>query len=127
MTTHARRRLGDRRVKPRFEFVGQLWGALETAEPLRLCNLGRGGALLEARFAMQVDTVHRLRIASGAGASELQARVRHVTVSPEEATPRYLIGLEFLALPPAAVEHIEQLMAANAGPDDTGVMAGKPE
>lgn len=127
MTTHARRRLGDRRAKPRFEFVGQLWGALDTTEPLRLRNLGRGGALLEARFAMQVDTVHRLRIATGDRTSDLQARVRHVTVSPDEAMPRYLIGLEFFALPPAAVEHVEQVMAANEGPVDSATLLGTQE
>jgi hypothetical protein len=116
MTTHARKRLGDRRSKPRFEFVGQLWGALDTTEPLRLLNLGRTGALLDARFAMEVDTVHRLRIASNSRTSDLQARVRHITESPDGNSPRYLIGLEFIALPAAAMEHIDELMAANPSP-----------
>jgi hypothetical protein len=116
MTLPGRKRLGDRRGRPRFEFVGQLWGSLETIEPLRLRNLGRGGALLEARFALQVDTTHRLRIASADQTSDLQARVRHVSLEPEAGRPRYLIGLEFLTLPPAAVAHLERLIAANVDP-----------
>lgn len=117
MSHAARRRLGDRRGRRRFEIVGQLWGALESVEPLRLRNLARGGALLESRFTLQVDTVHRLRIASAGRTSDLQARVRHVS-RPPGTGGNYLIGLEFLALPPLATEHLEQLIAANADPVD---------
>lgn len=109
-----RERLGDRRARPRFEILSQIWGALEAVEPLRLRNLGRGGALLEARFALQVDAVHRLRIASPDRTSDVQAKVRHVTPAPGLGPGGYLMGLEFLALPPLAVEHLEQLLAANA-------------
>jgi hypothetical protein len=42
--------------------------------------------------------------------------VRHITESPDGNSPRYLIGLEFIALPAAATEHIDELMAANASP-----------
>lgn len=118
MTQSVRRRLGDRRSRPRFEVVGQLWGALDTIEPLRLRNLCPGGALLEARFALQVDTVHRLRIASAGQTSDLQARVRHVTSERDGNRVRYFIGLEFLALPRLAVDHLERLIAANADPVD---------
>jgi hypothetical protein len=44
-----KRRLGDRRGRARFEIVGQLWGALESVQPLVLHTLSRGGALLESR------------------------------------------------------------------------------
>lgn len=117
MSHAARRRLGDRRGRRRFEIVGQLWGSLESVEPLRLRNLARGGALLESRFTLQVDTVHRLRIASPGRTTDLQARVRHVS-RPPGAAGNYLIGLEFLALPPLATEHLERLIAANADPVD---------
>jgi hypothetical protein len=116
MNQSVRRRLGDRRGRPRFEVVGQLWGALETIEPLRLCDLCRGGALLEAKFALQVDTVHRLRIASPGRTSDVQARVRHVSSQRDGSRVRYFIGLEFLALPQLAVEHLERLIVANVDP-----------
>lgn len=127
MTLPARRRLGDRRGRRRYEIVGQLWGALESVEPLRLRNLARGGALLESRFSLQVDSVHRLRIASADRTTDVQARVRHVsrpTGSP--ASSSYLIGLEFLALPPLATEHLEQLIAANTSPVEVEIQ-GAPE
>lgn len=127
MSYPARRRLGDRRGRRRFEIVGQLWGALEAVEPLRLRELARGGALLESGFSLQVDTIHRLRIASADRTTDLQARVRHVSRPQSSAgPPAYLIGLEFLALPPLAVEHIEQLLAANVDPIEVR-LAGAPE
>ena len=35
--------------------------------------------------------------------------------------PSYLIGMEFIALPPLATEHLEQLLAANAPPVDVSL------
>jgi hypothetical protein len=109
-----RRRLGDRRGRPRFEIVGQLWGALESVEPLRLHNLSRGGALIEARVPLQPDSIHRLRFSHAGQVADLQARVRHVTArsgaSPHDS---FLVGLEFLAVPPATLSQIEQLVTAN--------------
>lgn len=109
-----RRRLGDRRGRPRFEIVGQLWGALESIEPLHLHDLSRGGALLEARMPLQPDSIHRLRFSYAGQVADLQARVRHVTArSTPTAHESFLVGLEFLSVPPAALEQIDRLVAAN--------------
>jgi hypothetical protein len=110
-----RRRLGDRRGRARFEIVGQLWGSLESMEPLRLVNLSRGGALLETRLPLVRDSIHRLRLAVQGQALDVQARVCHVAaLAPGSAGERFLVGLEFLALPAAVLEHIDRLVALNA-------------
>lgn len=117
MNDPVRRRLGDRRTHRRFEIVGQLWGALEAVEPVVLHNLAESGALLEARFSLPKDSVHRIRIASPERTSEVQARVRHVSrPTGGDPGPAFLIGLEFMPLPPLAHEHIAQLIAANSDP-----------
>lgn len=114
-----RRRLGDRRGRPRFEIVGQLWGALESVEPLRLRNLSRGGALIESRLPLHPDSIHRLRLAYGGQVSDIQARVRHVTpFSAASMHDRFLVGVEFIALPPSAATQIELLVAAGADAHD---------
>ncbi len=104
-----RRRLGDRRTRRRFEIVGQLWGALETIESLRMRNVSPGGALLESRFALAVDSVHRVRLDIEGQWCDVQARVRHVEQLQGPA-PRFMIGLEFLAPPEAASAHLMALM-----------------
>src|SRR5512132_2338566 len=89
-------RLGDRRAELRFEIIGQLWGSLEVTEQLPLRNVGRGGALIEARVPLSADAVHNVRLMLGDQANDVQARVRHVTPVREGAGERYLIGLEFV-------------------------------
>jgi len=114
MASHER--LGDRRSDLRFEIIGQLWGSLETVEPLPLRNVGRGGALVESRLPLAADTVHGVRLAYNARTSTIQAKVRHVTpiVNPS-GIERYLIGLEFLSPEETALEQIDHLVAASGG------------
>lgn len=108
MTTN--RRLGDRRSRPRFEIVGQLWGALETVEPLELRDISRGGVLLESRLPLTPDSVHRLRVAFNDFIADVQARVRHVRTVTKPAGDHYLIGLEFLHVQQAALDRIDELV-----------------
>src|SRR5437870_2075071 len=39
------RPLGDRRARVRFEVVGSFWGTVDLAEPARVININRTGAL----------------------------------------------------------------------------------
>ena len=109
-------RLGDRRHDLRFEIIGQLWGSLETVEPLPLRNVGRGGALVESRLPLAPEAVHGVRLAHNARTATIQARVCHVTpiVSPSGAE-RYLIGLEFLEPDAGALQQIDSLVTASGG------------
>lgn len=105
-------RLGDRRSELRFEIIGQLWGSLEVYERLPLRNLGRGGALVESLLPLSADTIHGVRLVLNQRASELQARVRHVRPLREAAGDRYLVGLEFVDVPPSTLEQIDRIVAA---------------
>jgi hypothetical protein len=109
-------RLGDRRRDLRFEIIGQLWGSLETVEPLPLRNVARGGALVESRLPLASETVHNVRLAYEAHTTTIAARVCHVTpiVSPD-GTERYLVGLQFLEPDSAAIEQIDNLVTASGG------------
>ncbi len=104
-------RLGDRRGELRFEIIGQLWGSLEVYERLPLRNLGRGGALVESLLPLSTDTVHGVRLVLDQRTSELQARVRHVRALREASGEKYLVGLEFVSVPPATLEQIDRIVA----------------
>ena len=67
-------RLGDRRTDLRFEIIGQLWGSLETVEDLPLCNLARGGALVESRMPVNPEMVRAVRFAFDGTTHDVQAR-----------------------------------------------------
>jgi hypothetical protein len=112
MTT--RRRLGDRRNRVRYEIVGQLWGSLETFEPMEVHNISRGGALVETHLPLSADSVQRLRLVAEEQALDLQARVAHVSQRQDVTAPEnFLVGMQFVGLPPAAVDYIDGIVTKN--------------
>ena len=87
--------MSDRREQPRFEIVGRLRGSVATNEPVRVVNIGAGGALVESPRAVPVESVVTIRMRSGAAEHDARFRVCHVRPTWERGRG-YLIGLEFL-------------------------------
>jgi hypothetical protein len=111
-----RRKLGDRRNRPRYDVVGDLWGTLETVLRLPLRNVGPGGALIESHVPLPAESVHRLTFRCGAQEAAAQVRVRHVKPSISlDGDLTYLIGVEFLSIHPALVGQVERWMATDGG------------
>ena len=86
--------MSDRRVQPRFEIVGRLRGSVASLDPLPLVNMSRGGALVRAPWALPLDSLHSIRLQSGAALHETMVRVRHVEPVWNDGAQQYLIGLE---------------------------------
>jgi len=104
-------RLADRRVATRFEIVGELWGSVLALEPLRVCNLAPGGALVESLAPLPVGSVQPIRLAQGAQTAEVRAAVRHLSpVHQQDGGQRYRVGLEFLDVNERAAQWIGALM-----------------
>jgi hypothetical protein len=105
-----KRRIGDRRGKPRFEIVGDLWGSLETTASMLVHNLGRGGALLESPLPLASESVHWVTALAEGEPHQVQVRVRHSSPVTSGAGQRFLIGVQFLKLSPgleaAIVRHM---------------------
>lgn len=107
------RRLGDRRQRPRFEIVGQLWGSLELVEPLAVIDLSRGGALVEGAAELPVESVHRLRVETGTETVDVQVRVAHASaVETAQGAGVHRSGVEFLTVPEGAAAWLEAAVAA---------------
>ena len=95
-----RRKIGDRRIRPRFDIVGDLWGTLETVLQLPLRNVSRGGALIHSHVPLPSQSVHRLAFnadgaAENSGKNEAKESLRH------EAGKRHVRRNVF----PDALEH----------------------
>src|SRR6188508_2196513 len=105
--------LGDRRAAVRFDLGGQVWGTVETKDPLTIRNIGRGGLLVESMRPLRVDSMHQMHLVLHADESIVQGKVRHVT-GIRDALPRlrYLIGFEFVDVPAPTLDWIDQLVAA---------------
>ena len=76
------RRLGDRRGRPRFEIVGELWGTLDTALSMPLLNVGRGGALVRSTVPLP-----RAAAAGPAAARTSRVETSASTTSPARGPP----------------------------------------
>jgi hypothetical protein len=105
-----RRRNSDRRVQPRFEVVGDLWGTLEIVCPLPVLDISAGGALIGSDRPWQVGSVHAISVANGRDVGDARVCVRHVRETAESGH-RFLIGLAFLTVSPALADEIAQWVA----------------
>ena len=108
-----RGRMSDRRVRPRFEIVGQLWGTMETVVAMTLCNVGYGGALVESDVPLPSNSEHHVTVTCDGVHSPMRVRVRHVAKT-HDANGRlaYLIGLEFVNLGATLRAQIESWLGA---------------
>ena len=111
-----RRKLGDRRNRPRYDIVGDLWGTLETVLHLPLRNVSPGGALIESHVPLPAESIHRLTFQCDGRDAATQVRVRHVSpMLSADGERTYLIGLEFISVHPALMGQITRWMAADNG------------
>ena len=109
----ARRKLGDRRGKPRFDIVGELPGTLETVLRVPMANISSGGALLQSHVALAPDSVHKVTLSAGGQDFITPVRVRHVRETTSADGERgFLIGVEFIALDPVLLGHMAELMGS---------------
>ena len=111
-----KRKIGDRRIRPRFEIVGDLWGTLETVLPLPVKDVGRGGALVESPVALVAESVHRVIFPAGGDDIAIPVRVRHVrTQTSGKGERTFLIGLEFMTTHPVLLEQIDRWVVEGLG------------
>jgi hypothetical protein len=105
------RRLADRRVRPRFEIVGELWGTVETILRMPLRNVSPGGALIQSPIALPVDSVHHVMLTNEGQHAPTSLRVRHVRPAADsDGRDYFLIGVEFITLPLPLQEQIARWM-----------------
>src|SRR6478609_3737501 len=108
-----RRKMADRRIRPRFDIVGDLWGTLETVLRLPLRNVSRGGALIHSHVPLPPESVHRLAFRADGQDHTVTVRVSRVDSQVSADGERtYLIGVEFLAVEAQLVAFVERMLVA---------------
>jgi hypothetical protein len=119
-----RRGMGDRRLKPRFDVVGQLAGTLDAALSMSLRDVGRGGAQVESFVQLAAGSVHRATFVCDGIEAGVQVCVRHVkSIVSSTGEQRYLMGVEFVSPSPAVLELIERWLLLHGG--DGAYLAGE--
>jgi hypothetical protein len=108
---NVKRRIGDRRGKPRFDVVGELWGTLEMVVGLAVRNASPAGALLESHVPLAPDSVHLLRLSGDERDTGTRVQVRHVNPAAAGAST-YLIGVGFLSPAPSFARTVAARIAS---------------
>jgi hypothetical protein len=108
-------RIGDRRSKPRFEIVGDLWGSVDVSTSLSVLNLGRGGALLDSPVPFVLESVHSVVALTDEESHKVTLRVRHSTGDERQGRRRFLIGVEFLDVSAALDDFLARHVAFGNG------------
>jgi hypothetical protein len=111
------RSAGDRRARVRFEVFGAFWGTFDAGDEVRVRNLTRFGALLEAQQPLAIESVQSLCLVLDGQPALAEARVRH-HVAEQSRCNCYLVGVEFISTSVAFLEAVERLMAYRALPTE---------
>ena len=87
----------DKRDTDRVPILGELRGEIMVFEPMAIKEISRGGAQIETRFPLQVDSLHDLRLTLGDRSVVVKGRVAHCRiVDVDQDVVMYRTGVEFI-------------------------------
>ena len=87
----------NKRETDRIPILGDLQGEIMVFEPLQIKEISRGGASVETRFALAIDSLHELRLTLGRRSVVLKGRIAHSRISDvDQEIVTYRSGIEFV-------------------------------
>src|SRR3982074_1258074 len=85
---------GNKRDTERVEILGELHGEVMVFQPMAIKEISRGGAQVETRFALQLESLHEFRLTLGDSSVIVKGRVVHCSISDvEQEIVTYRSGL----------------------------------
>jgi len=89
----------DKRDAERVPILGELQGEVMMFEPMLIKEISRGGATLETRFPLHLNSLHDLRLTLGDRSVVVKGRVIHSRISDvDQDIVTYRMGVEFVEL-----------------------------
>ena len=96
----------DKRDTDRVPILGELHGEIMLFEPMAVKEISHGGAQIETRFPLQIDSLHDLRLSLGDRSVVVKGRVAHCRISDvDQDVVMYRSGMEFVE-PSERVEEV---------------------
>lgn len=87
----------DKREGQRLPVLGELRGEIMVFQPMAITEISVGGATVETRTPLQLDSLHDIRLTLGEVSLVLKARVAHSHISEvDQDIVTYSSGLEFV-------------------------------
>jgi len=98
----------EKRDTDRVPILGELHGEIMVFEPMAVKEISRGGAQVETRFPLQIDSLHDLRLSLGDRSVVVKGRVAHCRISDvDQDVVMYRSGMEFVE----PSERVEEVIA----------------
>jgi hypothetical protein len=96
----------EKRDTDRVSILGELRGEIMVFEPMAIKEISRGGAQVETRFPLQINSLHDLRLSLGDRSVVVKGRVVHCHISDvDQDIVMYRSGMEFIE-PSERVEEV---------------------
>src|SRR6266508_1835376 len=110
----------DKRDTERVPILGELQGEMMVFQPMLVKDISRGGATVETRFPLHLNSLHDLRLTLGNKAIVVKGRVVHSRISDvDQDIVTYRTGIEFVEpsdrVTSAIVEYLETVKANRSG------------
>ena len=87
----------DKRDTERVLILGDLQGEVMLFEPLLIKEISRGGASVETRFPLHLNSLHDIRLTLAGKSVVLKGRVAHSRISDvDQDIVTYRTGIEFV-------------------------------
>ncbi len=90
---------GEKRDAERVPILGELQGEMMVFQPMLVKDISRGGATVETRFPLHLNSLHDLRLTLGSTSIVVKGRVVHSRISDvDQDIITYRTGVEFIEL-----------------------------
>src|SRR6266566_2183977 len=87
----------NKREAERIQILGELHGEVMVFEPMAIKEISRGGAQVETRFPLQLDSLHEFRLTLGDRSVVVKGRVAHCSITDvDQELVTYRSGIEFI-------------------------------
>jgi hypothetical protein len=110
----------EKRDTERVAILGELQGEIMVFQPMLIKEVSRGGATVETRFPMHLNSLHDLRLTLGDKSVVVKGRVVHSRISDvDQDIVTYRTGVEFVEpserISGAIVEFLETVKTNRSG------------
>jgi CheY-specific phosphatase CheX len=103
----------DKRATERVPILGQLHGEILVFQSMLIVEISRGGATIDTRFPLQLDSLHDLHLTLGAKSVVVKGRVVHSRISDvDQDVVMYRNGMEFVELSESARSAVVEFLQA---------------
>ena len=108
-----KQRRDENRNTERIQILGELRGEVMVFEPMAIKEISRGGAQVETRFPLQLDSLHEFRLTLGDRSVVVKGRVAHCSITDvDQELVIYRSGIEFVEPPDRVYSVIAEFIEA---------------